>query len=131
MAKIPNIVSIADLRQDATSIVKRVARSREPVIITQRGRAAAVMLSVKSFERSQREREILYLLIKGEREIAADAGNDLEEVLAQVDATLASRNKGKIRFTNQALTQFQESLEGLTYSPKSFLLNLKKFLSSF
>ena len=38
MPKIPNIVPITDLRQDATAIVKRVAKSREPLIITQRGR---------------------------------------------------------------------------------------------
>ncbi|MGD0887028.1 MAG: type II toxin-antitoxin system Phd/YefM family antitoxin [Thermodesulfovibrionales bacterium] len=40
MVKIPNIVPITDLRQDATAIVKRVRKSREPIIITQRGRAA-------------------------------------------------------------------------------------------
>ena len=47
MDKIPNIVPITDLRQDATAIVRRVTKLREPFIITQRGRAAAVMVSIE------------------------------------------------------------------------------------
>ena len=46
MGKIPDIVPISDLRKDAAAVLKRVRSSREPVIITQRGRASAVMLSV-------------------------------------------------------------------------------------
>ncbi len=68
MAKIPNIVPITDLRQDATSIVKRVTSSREPLIITQRGRAAAVMVSMETYEHTQHELEILRLLASGEKE---------------------------------------------------------------
>jgi prevent-host-death family protein len=88
MLKIPNIVAITDLRQDATAIVNRVSASREPVIITQRGRAAAVMVSVESYEHSQQELEILRLLAQGEREIEEGKGFDLKTVLAKADAML-------------------------------------------
>lgn len=67
MVRIPNIVPITDLRQDATAIVKRVAKSREPLIITQRGRAAAIMVSVEDYEHSRQELEILRLLARGKR----------------------------------------------------------------
>ncbi|MBI5966408.1 MAG: type II toxin-antitoxin system Phd/YefM family antitoxin [Deltaproteobacteria bacterium] len=88
MAKIPHIVPITDLRQDATSIVKRVATSREPLIITQRGRAAAVLVSMEAYEHSQHELEILRLLARGEKEIEAGKGCDLDMVLAEADALL-------------------------------------------
>ena len=88
MPKIPNIVPITDLRQDATSIVKRVAKSREPLIITQRGRATAVMVSIKDYEHSQHELELLRLLARGEREIEAGKGYDLNAVLAEADILL-------------------------------------------
>ena len=88
MAKIPNIVPITDLRQDATAIVKRVAKSREPLIITQRGRATAVMVSIKDYEHSQHELELLRLLARGEREIEAGKGYDLDAVLAEADILL-------------------------------------------
>jgi prevent-host-death family protein len=88
MAKIPNIVPITDLRQDATSIVKRVSKTREPLVITQRGRAAAVMVSVEAYEHSQHELEILRLLARGEKEIEVGEGRDLDAVMAEADAWL-------------------------------------------
>lgn len=88
MAKLPNIVPITDLRQDATSIVNRLSASQEPVIITQRGRAAAVMVSTEAYERSQHELEILRLLARGEREIEEGKGYDLDAVLAEADTIL-------------------------------------------
>ncbi len=88
MAKIPNIVPITDLRQDATTIVKRVATSREPLIITQRGRAVAVMVSMEAYEHSQHELELLRLLARGEKEIEAGKGYDLDIVLAEADTIL-------------------------------------------
>ncbi len=93
MAKLAEIIPVTDLRQDAAAALKRVKASREPVVITQRGRAAAVLLSMEAYERSERERELLHLLAKGEQEIAAGKGFDLDEVLAEADALLAGGSK--------------------------------------
>ncbi len=57
MRKLPEIIPVSDLRQDAAKVLKRVHDSNEPLIITQRGRAAAVMLSPEAYERSERDRE--------------------------------------------------------------------------
>ncbi|MGB6066836.1 MAG: type II toxin-antitoxin system Phd/YefM family antitoxin [Desulfomonilaceae bacterium] len=89
MGKIANIIPISEFRQDAAKILKKVRDSREPLVITQRGRAAAVMLSVEAYERSEREKELLRLLAKGEREIEAGKGHDLDSILAEADALLA------------------------------------------
>lgn len=89
MVTIPEIVPITDLRQDAATVLKRVQVSAGPFVITQRGRAAAVMLSVRAYERVEREREILRLLVRGEQEIAAGLGYDLDDVLTDADALLA------------------------------------------
>ena len=88
MSKVPNIVPITDLRQDATAIVKRAASSREPVFITQRGRATAVMVSLEAYEHTQHELELLRLLACGEQEIAAGKGYALDVVLAEADSLL-------------------------------------------
>ena len=93
MVRIPNIVPITDLRQDATAIVKRVTKSREPLIITQRGRAAAVMVSVEDYERSRQELEVLRLLARGEKEIKKGKGYDLETVLSDADELLKELQK--------------------------------------
>lgn len=88
MSKIPSIVPITDLRQGATALVKRVSSSREPIFITQRGRASAVMVSVEEYEHTQHELELLRLLARGEKEIEAGKGYELEAVLAEADTLL-------------------------------------------
>jgi prevent-host-death family protein len=70
-------------------VLKRVRSSGEPVVITQRGRAAAVMLSAEAYERGEHDRQILRLLARGDKEIAAGKGYDLAAVLAEADRVLA------------------------------------------
>ena len=88
MSKAPQIIPISDLRQDASGIIKRLTASRDPLFITQRGRVAAVMVSMQEYEQTQHELEILRLLARGEKEIEAGVGFDLETVLAEADALL-------------------------------------------
>lgn len=88
MSKVPDIVPVSDLRQDAASVLGRVKASRQPVVITQRGRAAAVLISVEEYERAEQERELLRALAQGEREIAAGRGYDLDDVMSEADRLL-------------------------------------------
>lgn len=88
MPKVPEIIPITDLRQDAASVVRRVRGSRQPLVITQRGRAAAVILSLEAYEQGEHERELLRFLARGEKEIEAGVGHDLDDVLAEADALL-------------------------------------------
>jgi prevent-host-death family protein len=92
VASLPEIIPVTDLRQDAAAVVKRVQASDGPVVITQRGRAAAVLLSVEAYQRVTHERELLEVLLQSEREIAAGESYSLEEVMAEADAFLAGEN---------------------------------------
>jgi prevent-host-death family protein len=93
MVNVPDIIPITDLRQDAAAALKRLKSSRQPVVITQRGRAAAVLLSLEAYKRSEHERQLLHLLARGEQEIKVGSGFDLDEVLAEADALLAGGPK--------------------------------------
>lgn len=90
MGKIPKLVPVSDLRQDVAAVLKRLHASLEPLVITQRGRATAVLLSVEAFERREQERELLQLIARGEKEIEAGEGSDMDAVLAEADALLSS-----------------------------------------
>jgi len=92
MRRIPLIIPITDLRQDAAAVLHRLKDSAEPVLITQRGRAAAVLLSLELYERSEKERRMLRRLAQGELEIREDRGVDLDEVLADADEILESES---------------------------------------
>lgn len=88
MRKLLNIIPVSDLRQDAAKVLKQLRGNKDPFIITQRGRAAAVMVGVEAYEKSEQEKELLRLLAKGEREIETGVGDDLDAVLAEADSLL-------------------------------------------
>ncbi len=88
MGRIPDIVPVSDFRQDAAAVLKRLQSGASPLVVTQRGRAVAVMQSIEAYERREREHELLRLLAAGEREIAAGEGHTLASVLKEADALL-------------------------------------------
>ena len=93
MVKSARNVSFAELGENPSRVARRVRGSRGPIVVTERGRAQAVLMSVEAFERGEREREILRELARGEREIASGVGFSLEKVLADADKILARRRK--------------------------------------
>lgn len=88
MGKLLNIIPVSDLRRDAAKVMKQLRNSKEALIITQRGRAAAVIIGVEAHEKSEHEKEILRLLAKGDREMEIGEGYDLDDVLAEADSLL-------------------------------------------
>lgn len=89
MAVLPVIIPISDLRQDAAGVIKRLEASTNPVVITQRGRAAAVLVSAEAYERTQYELEILRALVRGDAEIAEDLVPDADAVMEEARGVLA------------------------------------------
>ncbi len=55
--------------------------------------AAAVPLSVEEHEQLENDLEVLNLLVRGEQEIAAGVGYDLDKVLAEVDKIKEGQRK--------------------------------------
>ena len=88
MTRLSNIIPVSDLRQDAAKLLKQLQNDKKPLIITQRGRATAVMLDVDAYEKLEHDKEILRLLTKGEREIEAGKGYDLDIILAEADVLI-------------------------------------------
>jgi len=84
-----NILPVSDLRQDAAKILKKLRENNEPIIITQRGRAAAVIIGVEAYEKSEHDKELLRLLARGDKEIEIGEGYDIDSVLAEADLLLS------------------------------------------
>jgi hypothetical protein len=51
------------------------------------------MMSAEAYERAEHDRELLRLLARGEKEIAAGKGHGLDAVLAEADALLAEGDR--------------------------------------
>ena len=52
--KIPEIRPISDLARNARGLVERARRRQEPIVITQRGRDAAVLVPIELYRRLER-----------------------------------------------------------------------------
>jgi len=88
MGKLLNIIPVSDLRQNAANILKQLRKNTDPLVITQRGRAAAVIIGVEAYEKSEHDKELLMLLAKGDKEVGIGEGYDLDTVLAEADLLL-------------------------------------------
>jgi prevent-host-death family protein len=52
--RIPEIRPISDLARQARRLVERARERREPIVITQRGRDAAVLVPIELYRRTER-----------------------------------------------------------------------------
>ena len=69
-----DVVPLTDLKLSPTRIVKQVAESRRPVLLTHRGRGVAVMQSVAEFEAADEERAFMRAVVEGLSDL--DAGRE-------------------------------------------------------
>jgi prevent-host-death family protein len=81
-------VPITALLRSSSTVLARLAESDEPVIVTRRGRPAAVLLSARAWAEVERDRQVLRALALGEIEAAAGVGEDLDQVLSDAEALL-------------------------------------------
>ncbi len=61
---------VTTLKRKATNIISNVAKSKDPVLITQHGRPAAYLVDVESFEALNEKVAILEAIASGERDAA-------------------------------------------------------------
>ncbi len=66
----PAIKPVTELKRYATRIIAELDESRTPMLITERGRAAAVLLDVESYRSMLRKLELLEGIARGERAVA-------------------------------------------------------------
>jgi prevent-host-death family protein len=89
----PLIIPVTDFRQDVAGAIRLATASGEPVYLTQRGRATAVLLSRLSYERLRREHQILRMAAVGDLGVPLGAGLTLEEILARGERALAEEQR--------------------------------------
>lgn len=75
------VAPITDLKTRSCEIVKQLKESGQPVLITQRGRAAAIMESVESYEKKQEYYEAIEGLLAALRQAEKGDLRDHEEAL--------------------------------------------------
>jgi antitoxin YefM len=79
---------LSEFRANAASFVEQVQTTRRPIVLTQHGRSAAVLLDVAEYERLVERAEVLEDVRVAEEQIARGEGIEHEEAKRQVLARL-------------------------------------------
>lgn len=70
-----DVVPMSDLKVNPGRVVRHVADSRRPVLLTNRGRGVAVMQSVADYETAEEERAFMRAVVQGLSDV--EAGREL------------------------------------------------------
>lgn len=71
----------ADLKKKSSQFLKQVQMTRRPILLTQKGKPAAVLVDVKEFANQLASKRLARLLKQAEKEIAEGKGRDIDEFL--------------------------------------------------
>jgi len=85
---VEDLTPISDFRIRTAEIVARIKKTRRPIILTQRGRSAAVLEDIREYERKIERLELLEAVLAGLR--AAEKGEVVShaKAMAELDKVL-------------------------------------------
>ena len=84
MDLIEGVIPVTELKIHTKEILKRVNRTGEPVLITQNGHSAVMIVDVSTYQRQSNKLRLLEAIAKGEREILEGKGISHEEISRKV-----------------------------------------------
>ena len=90
-----DLVPLSEFRAHVSEVVKQTQRSGRPVIITQHGRGAAVLLSAEQYEKLLEDLEIMKGVVRGQADVIAGRTTPHEEVMAELEEIVAEAGKKK------------------------------------
>jgi len=80
---LPRLVPVTDIKRKATEIIAGLQQDQEPLVITEHGREAAVLMDVTSYRMQERKLALLEGIIRGQQAISEGRTLSHEDVLAR------------------------------------------------
>ena len=81
-----NFVPVSELKAQAADWLKKLARSDDPVVVTQKGRPAAVLLSPRAFDALTERARFVAAIQEGLADADAGRTTPHDEVVAEMKA---------------------------------------------
>ena len=78
-----DIRSVTDLKRNTKEILSQVHRTKRPVVLTVNGKADAVLMDTKTYEKHLKAANMARLLASGEDDIAAGRTRPIRSFLRQ------------------------------------------------
>ena len=64
-----DVIPVTELKNRTKQILQRIARTGSPILVTQNGHSAVVMMNVESYQSQQRKLRLLEEIAKGEKDV--------------------------------------------------------------
>ena len=87
-----NIQSLSYFRANATTMVKEIRETGNPLVLTQNGKASAVVVSPEEWEATQESLAMLQLLALRLDEVKQGRTVDFDEGMGRIDAMIEAHN---------------------------------------
>ncbi len=88
-----DIVPVSEFKAQAADWLKRIADTEQPVVITQNGKAAGVLLSPRAFDQLVERARFVAAVEEGLADVKAGRVTDHEEVVKQVRSRFGPRTR--------------------------------------
>ena len=88
-----NFVPVSELKAQAAEWLKKLAKSNDPVVITQKGRPAAVLLSPRAFDALTERARLMAAVNEGLADVEAGRVHSHDEVVAEMKARFGRKAK--------------------------------------
>lgn len=89
-----SVKPISYVKAHAADIIKDMADSRTPIIITQNGEAKAVLQDIASYEETQESLSLLKILALSQKDVAEGRTEPMENAFADLRKELKKRRQG-------------------------------------
>lgn len=86
-----DIKPLSLFRTNPASILRQVRDSQRPVVITDRGRPAAVMIDLEEYERQREKMELMEAVLEGEKDFREGRFSDLDDIFRSTRRWLAKK----------------------------------------
>ena len=83
MSPTEDIRPVTELKRNAQKILDQIHRTRRPVILTKNGKADAVLIDAKTYEKHLKLSNLARLLAEGEEDIAAGRTREMGQALRE------------------------------------------------
>ena len=84
-----DIEPLSEFRKKSADFVKRLKKEKQPIVLTQHGKSAAVLMDVSEFERVTKKMEMLEDLLEAKQQVEQDKTYSLDDAKKRIEDHLS------------------------------------------
>lgn len=84
-----DIEPLSEFRKKSADFVKRLKKEKQPIVLTQHGKSAAVLMDVSEYERFTKKMEMLEDLLEAKQQVEQGKTYSMDEAKKRIESHLS------------------------------------------